>query len=68
MVTDALGFVYRSCSPDFFKLDVNEFLAPFLAVVRSEVTTGPITGVALSSIHKFLIYGLIGATCLPLRL
>ncbi len=45
---------------DVSTMDVNEFLSPFLAVIRSEVTTGPITGVALSSVHKFLTYGLIG--------
>jgi len=38
----------------------NEFLAPFLAVIRSEETTGPITGLALTSVNKFLSYGLVG--------
>jgi golgi-specific brefeldin A-resistance guanine nucleotide exchange factor 1 len=38
----------------------NEFLTPFLSVIRSETTTGPITGLALTSINKFLAYGLIG--------
>ncbi len=41
----------------------NEFLSPFLEVIRSEDTTGPITGLALTSINKFLSYGLIEATC-----
>lgn len=41
------------------ELDVNTFLGPFLEVIRSEDTTGPITGVALSSVNKFLSYGLI---------
>lgn len=36
------------------------FLRPFLEVVRSEDTTGPITGLALTSVNKFLSYGLIG--------
>ena len=49
----------------FYSLDLdevtpNEFLAPFLAVIRSEETTGPITGLALTSVNKFLSYGLIG--------
>ncbi|XP_063047451.1 Golgi-specific brefeldin A-resistance guanine nucleotide exchange factor 1 isoform X2 [Engraulis encrasicolus] len=35
------------------------FLRPFLEVVRSEDTTGPITGLALTSVNKFLSYGLI---------
>ena len=35
-------------------------LGPFLDVIRSEDTTGPITGYALSAVNKFLCYGLIG--------
>lgn len=38
----------------------NVFLDPFLDVIRSEETTGPITSLALSAINKFLSYGLIG--------
>ena len=45
---------------DLSEIDVNTFLGPFLDVIRSEDTTGPITGVALSSVNKFLCYGLIG--------
>ena len=45
---------------DIGEVDVNVFLLPFLNVIRSEDTTGPITGVALSSVNKFLSYGLIG--------
>jgi len=41
-------------------LDVNVFLGPFLEVIRSEETTGPMTGVALSAVNKFLSYGLLG--------
>ena len=45
---------------DLDEISLNEFLNPFLEVIRSEDTTGPITGLALSSINKFLSYGLIG--------
>jgi hypothetical protein len=45
---------------DLSEVDVNTFLGPFLDVIRSEDTTGPITGVALTSVNKFLSYGLIG--------
>lgn len=44
---------------DINDLDVNIFLGPFLEVIRSEETTGPMTGVALSSVNKFLSYGLL---------
>ncbi|CAM9783417.1 unnamed protein product, partial [Laminaria digitata] len=39
------------------------YLLPFLAVVESPATTGPMTGVALSSLHKFLLYGFIRKDC-----
>uniref|UniRef100_A0A8C8IB53 SEC7 domain-containing protein n=1 Tax=Oncorhynchus tshawytscha TaxID=74940 RepID=A0A8C8IB53_ONCTS len=42
-------------------VEPNVFLRPFLEVVRSEDTTGPITGLALTSVNKFLSYGLIDA-------
>lgn len=46
---------------DLSEIDANLYLGPFLEVIRSEDTAGPITGVALSSINKFLCYGLIGS-------
>lgn len=45
---------------DLSEVDVNTFLGPFLEVIRSEDTTGPVTGVALLSVNKFLSYGLVG--------
>ncbi|XP_070186725.1 Golgi-specific brefeldin A-resistance guanine nucleotide exchange factor 1-like isoform X2 [Littorina saxatilis] len=47
---------------DLEELEPNVFLSPFLDVIRSEDTTGPITGLALSSINKFLSYNLIDHT------
>ena len=44
-------------------MDPNVFLSPFLEVIRSEDTSGPITGIALTSLSKFLSYGLVGTTC-----
>lgn len=41
------------------ELPVDVYLDPFLSVIRSEVTTGPIMTVVLSSIHKLLAYDLI---------
>ena len=41
-------------------IEPNGFLSPFLEVIRSEDTTGPITGLALTSVNKFLSYGLVG--------
>ncbi|XP_071953967.1 Golgi-specific brefeldin A-resistance guanine nucleotide exchange factor 1-like isoform X2 [Antedon mediterranea] len=44
---------------DLSDIEPNNFLSPFLDVIRSEDTTGPITGLALSSVNKFLSYGLL---------
>lgn len=33
---------------------------PFLEVIKSEETSGPVTGMALTSIDKFISYNLIG--------
>ncbi|XP_058825554.1 Golgi-specific brefeldin A-resistance guanine nucleotide exchange factor 1 isoform X2 [Topomyia yanbarensis] len=38
------------------------FLGPFLEVIRSEETTGPVTSLALAAVNKFLSYGLIDPT------
>ncbi|KAL6084429.1 hypothetical protein STEG23_018029 [Scotinomys teguina] len=52
------------CCPDaeLSEIEPNVFLRPFLEVIRSEDTTGPITGLALSSVNKFLSYALIDPT------
>ncbi|XP_052743243.1 Golgi-specific brefeldin A-resistance guanine nucleotide exchange factor 1 isoform X2 [Bicyclus anynana] len=47
---------------DLRLLDPSTYLSPFLEVIRSKETTGPVTSLALSSIHKFLSYGLIDPT------
>lgn len=36
-----------------------DYLKPFLNVIHSEETSGPIKGAALSSIDKFLTYGFL---------
>nr|XP_033796317.1 Golgi-specific brefeldin A-resistance guanine nucleotide exchange factor 1 isoform X2 [Geotrypetes seraphini]XP_033796319.1 Golgi-specific brefeldin A-resistance guanine nucleotide exchange factor 1 isoform X2 [Geotrypetes seraphini] len=41
------------------EIEPNIFLRPFLEVIRSEDTTGPITGLALTSVNKFLSYAMI---------
>ncbi|XP_075697731.1 Golgi-specific brefeldin A-resistance guanine nucleotide exchange factor 1 isoform X4 [Rhinoderma darwinii] len=41
------------------EIEPNIFLRPFLEVIRSEDTTGPITGLALTSVNKFLSYALV---------
>eukprot|EP01120_Amphizonella_sp_Union-15-10_P005348 TRINITY_DN16101_c0_g1_i1.p1 TRINITY_DN16101_c0_g1~~TRINITY_DN16101_c0_g1_i1.p1 ORF type:complete len:236 (+),score=19.96 TRINITY_DN16101_c0_g1_i1:64-708(+) len=46
---------------DLSKLDGAQVMLPFLEVIRSKETSGPITGVALEAVHKFVQYGIIEA-------
>ncbi|CAG0911328.1 unnamed protein product, partial [Cyprideis torosa] len=39
-------------------VDPVTLIDPFLSIVRSEDTSGPVTGLALGSLKKFLCYGL----------
>jgi hypothetical protein len=57
-----------SSSADFQQLDAVAYLTPFLNIIHSEEANGPITGVALSSVHKFLTYGFISKCSLRLSL
>ncbi|KHN78013.1 Golgi-specific brefeldin A-resistance guanine nucleotide exchange factor 1 [Toxocara canis] len=47
---------------DLCDMNPDTFLSPFLDVIRSEQTNGPVTAQALSSVAKFLSYGLIDST------
>lgn len=44
---------------DLSYLEPGVFLAPFLEIIRSEETTGPVTSLALSAVNKIISYGLI---------
>lgn len=43
-------------------MNPDTFLSPFLDVIRSDQTNGPVTAQALSSVAKFLSYGLIDSS------
>ncbi|CAG9763319.1 unnamed protein product [Ceutorhynchus assimilis] len=47
---------------DLRLVEPDVFLAPFLEVIRSEDTSGPVTSLALAAVNKFLSYGLIDPT------
>ncbi|XP_076241109.1 sec7 domain-containing protein garz [Calliopsis andreniformis] len=44
---------------DLSQLEPGVFLAPFLEIIRSEETTGPVTSLALSAVNKIISYGFI---------
>jgi brefeldin A-resistance guanine nucleotide exchange factor 1 len=44
---------------DVNTLPLSDLLAPFFAIIRSPLSTGPITSTALSSLHSLFVCGLI---------
>ncbi|KAG9226057.1 hypothetical protein CCMSSC00406_0008719 [Pleurotus cornucopiae] len=48
-------------------LPLPTLLAPFLAIIRSPLSTGPITSSALSSLHHFFVCGLISTNAMMLE-
>lgn len=49
----------QSASTDFNSIDLPIILNPFFAILRSPLSTGPITSAALSALHSFFNCGLI---------
>lgn len=47
---------------DLSDMNPDTYLSPFLDVIRSDQTNGPVTAQALSSVAKFLSYGLIDSS------
>lgn len=45
---------------DLHDIDSWTFVSPFLDIIRSDETSGPLTCLALNAVNKFLSYGLIG--------
>ncbi|KAM7533171.1 hypothetical protein Aperf_G00000124357 [Anoplocephala perfoliata] len=45
--------------PDLESINPLTYLTPFMDVIRSESTTGSVTGAALTSVEKFLAYGFL---------
>ncbi|KAJ6618317.1 hypothetical protein B0H10DRAFT_1795581 [Mycena sp. CBHHK59/15] len=46
---------------DIISVPLPTLLAPFFAIIRSPLSTGPITSAALSSLHSFFVCGLISS-------
>ncbi|KAI6110037.1 hypothetical protein F5141DRAFT_822489 [Pisolithus sp. B1] len=51
---------------DVQSLHLPALLGPFLSLIRSPLSTGPITSAALSSVHNFFVCGLISSDSLGL--
>lgn len=47
--------------PDITVIDLPILLGPFFAILRSPLSTGPITSAALSALHSFFVCGLISS-------
>lgn len=53
--------------PDIQDIPLPTLLSPFFAMIRSPLSTGPITSAALSSLHSFFVCGLISENSLSLE-
>ncbi|OJT08688.1 hypothetical protein TRAPUB_414 [Trametes pubescens] len=52
---------------DIHSLPLSTLLSPFLAIIRSSLSTGPITSVALTALHNFFLCGLVHAEAVSLQ-
>ncbi|KAG8226667.1 hypothetical protein J437_LFUL005754 [Ladona fulva] len=52
---------------DLIDLKQNDFITPFIEVIRSKETTESVTSAALTSVDKFISYGLIGSCDISVR-
>jgi golgi-specific brefeldin A-resistance guanine nucleotide exchange factor 1 len=48
-------------------IPLTTLLAPFFAIIRSPLSTGPITSSALSSLHSFFVVGIISSDSVSLE-
>ena len=51
---------------DIHSLPLSTLLSPFLSIIRSPLSTGPITSAALTSLHNFFLCDLINSASLGL--
>ena len=62
---DLISFL--TCLIDIQDMPLTSILSPFLALIRSPISTPPITSAALSGIHSFFTCGLISPSSQDLR-
>lgn len=46
---------------DLSEMNPDTFLSPFLDVIKSDVTNGPVTARSMSAVKKFIDYDLLGS-------
>ena len=61
-----LGFMPHD-TPDIQSISLPVLLGPFFALIRSPISTGPITSAALSALHSFFVCGLISTNSVELE-
>lgn len=52
---------------DITTVELPVILAPFFAIIRSPLSTGPITSAALSALHSLFVCGLISPSSIELE-
>ena len=69
--TEGRSYLRSRCmshgAPDIQSIPLPALLGPFFALIRSPISTGPITSAALSALHNFFVCGLISANSVELE-
>ncbi|KAL1746973.1 hypothetical protein HDZ31DRAFT_32906 [Schizophyllum fasciatum] len=65
--TLGLRIASPTIAADISGMPLTTLLAPFFAIIRSPLSTGPITSAALSSLHNFFLCGLISPASVNLE-
>ena len=65
--TDVHCQTYPHFLTDINDLELTVILSPFFAIIRSALSTGPITAAALSALHSFFVCGLISPSSAALE-
>ena len=70
--TEGRSYLRSRCmshgAPDIQSIPLPALLGPFFALIRSPISTGPITSAALSALHNFFVCGLISANSVELEI
>jgi golgi-specific brefeldin A-resistance guanine nucleotide exchange factor 1 len=58
-IAEIVSMLTRIFLLDVLSIPLTILLSPFFAIIRSPLSTGPITSAALSALHNFFVCGLI---------
>lgn len=63
---NTLTYIYAIAFLDITQVPPGTLLGPFFALIRSPLSTGPITSTALAALHNFFVCGLVNSNSIDL--